>query len=207
VSGAKSCPGVNTAYGEKIREDGSALVSDLFIYLLEEVNTETRPLSIPRIMESTFRTWYESKMLATPELVDEAKALAELLRGVQTIAIVGISKNPARDSFFVGRYLKNAGYTIIPVNPTASDILDEVTYPDLASIPVPVEVVDIFRKPEEIPAVVNQALPLHPKAIWLQLGTGVHPDLKEQVEQQGIRFVQNRCIKVDHQFLIREQNF
>ncbi len=156
-------------------------------------------------MESTFRTWYEEKMLATPELTEETHAIDALLRDVQTIAIVGISKNTTRDSHFVGRYMKNAGYTIVPVNPTASDILGLETYPDLGSIPHPIDIIDIFRKPEDIPATVEEALKLRPKAIWIQLGTGTHPELKERVEIEGIRFVQNRCIKVDHQFLIREQ--
>lgn len=156
-------------------------------------------------MESTFRTWYESKMFATPELTEETKAIDGLLREVQTIAVVGISKNVSRDSHFVGRYLKNAGYSIVPVNPTTPKILDIDTYPDLGSIPFPVDIVDIFRRPDEIPAVVEEALQLRPKAIWLQLGTGTHPELKERVEKEGIRFIQNRCIKVDHQFLIREQ--
>src|SRR5690606_22092877 len=114
-------------------------------------------------------------------------------------------KNTTRDSNFVGRYLKNADYTIFPVNPTAPQILGIETYNDLASIPVPIDIIDIFRRPEEIAAVVEEAIPLRPKAIWLQLGTGTHPDLKERVESEGIRFIQNRCIKVDHQFLIREQ--
>jgi uncharacterized protein len=156
-------------------------------------------------MESTFRTWYEDKMLATPELAQETHVIDALLRDVQTIAVVGISKNTSRDSHFVGRYLKNVGYTIVPVNPTASDILGLETYPDLDSIPHPVDIIDIFRKPEDIPATVEEALKLRPKAIWLQLGTGTHPELKERVESEGILFVQNRCIKVDHQFLIREQ--
>lgn len=156
-------------------------------------------------MESTFRTWYEDKMLATPELTQETRAIEALLRDVQTIAIVGISKSTTRDSHFVGRYLKNAGYTIVPVNPTASDILGLETYADLGSIPLPVDIIDIFRKPEDIHATVEEALKLRPKAIWIQLGTGTHPELKERVESEGIRFVQNRCIKVDHQFLIREQ--
>lgn len=156
-------------------------------------------------MESTFRTWYESKMFATPELTEETYAIENLLNEVNTIAIVGISKNTTRDSNFVGRYLKNADYTIIPVNPTAPQILGLDTYKDLASIPVPIDIIDIFRRPDEIAAAVEEAILLRPKAIWLQLGTGTHPDLKERVENEGIRFIQNRCIKVDHQFLIREQ--
>lgn len=143
-------------------------------------------------------------MFATPEITEETKAIDALLRQVKTVAVVGISKNASRDSHFVGRYLKNAGYTVVPVNPTVSTVLDLESYPDLSSIPFPIDIIDIFRRPEEIPAVVEEALKLRPKAIWLQLGTGTHPELKERVEKEGILFVQNRCIKVDHQFLIRE---
>lgn len=154
-------------------------------------------------MKSTFGNWYEKKMLATDELAEETKQIKSLLGEVQHIAIVGISKNETKDSNFVGRYLKKAGYKIYPVNPTATEILGEICYPDLKSIPVPVDVVDVFRKPEDIPTVVEEAFEIQPRVIWLQLGTGEHPQLKETSESKGIRFVQKRCIKADHQFLIR----
>jgi predicted CoA-binding protein len=158
-------------------------------------------------MESTFRSWYQEKMLATPELVAEANRIDEILDAIKTIAIVGISTNKTRDSHFVGRYLKNAGYTVIPVNPTATEILDETCYPDLKSIPVAVDAVDIFRKPSDVPGVVEEALALNPqpKVIWLQLGTGTHDALKERAEAQGVALLQNRCMKVDHQFLKRPE--
>ncbi len=156
-------------------------------------------------MKNTFNSWYDQKMYATPELADETDRVEGFLGGLKTIAIVGISKNEQKDSHFVGRYLKNAGYRIFPVNPTATEILDQPCYPDLASIPEPVDAVDIFRRPEDIPATVREAMALdpRPKVIWCQLGTGDHPELKAELEAAGVIFIQNRCMKVDHQFLIR----
>lgn len=154
-------------------------------------------------MEPVFRTWYERKMLATPELVEETRVVENILRTIKTIAIVGISKNEHKDSHYVGRYLQRAGYRIIPVNPTASAILGERCYPDLASVPFPVDVVDIFRKPEEAVAVVEQALLLHPTVVWLQLGVGTHEEAVRKATEAGCILIQNRCMKVDHQFLIR----
>lgn len=151
-------------------------------------------------MKSTFNKWYKRKQQDDAEADQQVE---RLLQKVKNVAVVGISRNPHRDSHYVGRYLKNAGYRVIPVNPGADEILGEKAYPDLQSIPDPVEVVDIFRRPEDIPGVVDEALSIHPKAIWLQLGTGKHPEQKKKVEDHGIQFVQNRCMKVDHQFLIR----
>jgi len=154
-------------------------------------------------MEPTFRAWYEKKMFATPELVYETKQVEHILSTIKTIAIVGISKNHHKDSHYVGRYLKNAGYRIIPVNPTAQTILGEKAYPDLKSIPGTIDAVDIFRKPKDIPVVVEEALKTDACIIWLQLGTGIHPEEKNKTEQKGKKLIQNRCIKVDHQFLMR----
>lgn len=146
-------------------------------------------------------------MLATPELVAEANRIDALLDDIKTIAIVGISTNKTRDSHFVGRYLKNAGYTIVPVNPGAEEILGEKCYSSLSAIPFQVDAVDIFRKPADVPAVVDEALALHPKpkVIWLQLGTGTHDAAKEKAESAGVALLQNRCMKVDHQFLKRPE--
>lgn len=157
-------------------------------------------------MRSTFNNWYEKKMRANAEVSAETDEVEELLQQVQTIAIVGISRNRHRDSHFVGRYLKNAGYTIVPVNPGADEILGEKAYPDLTSIPIEVDIVDIFLGPDLIPEAVEEALKIKPEAIWLQLGTGTHPEVKKRVEAQGFKFYQNRCIKVDHQFLIRPKS-
>lgn len=142
-------------------------------------------------------------MRANETLSLETDRVEELLEEVETIAVVGISRNRHRDSQYVARYLQKAGYKIVPVNPAADEILGEKSYPDLKSIPFDVDVVDIFRRPEDIPGAVNEALEVNPKAIWLQLGTGDHPEEQEKVEARDIAFIQKRCIKVDHQFLIR----
>ncbi|MGF1668954.1 MAG: CoA-binding protein [Balneolaceae bacterium] len=154
-------------------------------------------------MRSTFNDWYDRKMRATKELSDETDEIEKLLEEIRTIAIVGISRNQHKDSHYVGRYLQNAGYKIIPVNPGADEILGEKAWPDLKSIPEDVDVVDVFVRPDSIPEVVDQALEIEPKVIWLQLGTGEHPEQKEKIEKAGKKLIQNRCMKVDHQFLIR----
>ncbi|WP_218089762.1 CoA-binding protein [Rhodohalobacter halophilus] len=157
-------------------------------------------------MKSTFNNWYETKMRATPELSDETDRIEQHLDRIRTVAIVGLSRNRHKDSHFVGRYLQKAGYTIYPVNPGADEILGVKAYPDLKSIPEAVDAVDIFVKPESVPAVVEASIAIRPNIIWLQLGTGNHPDQKAIAEQNGITLVQNRCMKVDHQFLIRDRD-
>jgi predicted CoA-binding protein len=142
-------------------------------------------------------------MLATPELVAETKLVERLLGEIRTIAIIGISKNEHKDSHYVGRYLKNAGYRIIPVNPGSTSILNETSYPNLKDIPFPVDAVDIFRKPTEILEAVDEAIEIGAFLIWLQLGTGTHPEAVRKAQSAGRILIQNRCMKVDHQFLIR----
>lgn len=154
-------------------------------------------------MKPSFNNWYDSKMYATPELAEETEWIESFLTQISTIAIVGISRNRNKDSYYVGRYMQRAGYNIIPVNPTADEILGETAYPDLVSVNQRVDVVDIFLRPEHISDAVDQALKLQPRCIWLQLGTGTHPELEDQLSKTGIKMIQNRCIKVDHQFLIR----
>ena len=157
-------------------------------------------------MKNTFGSWYEKKVRATPELSEETDLIEKQLDNIQTIAIVGISRNRHKDSYFVGRYLQNAGYNIIPVNPEADEILGNKAYPDLISIPDDIDAVDVFIKPEHVSKVVDQALEVNPKVIWLQLGTGDHPKEVQRTEKAGIMMVQNRCMKVDHQFLIRDRD-
>ncbi len=144
-------------------------------------------------------------MRSDPELSDETDQIQQLLTNIETVAIVGISRNRHKDSQYVGRYLKNAGYNIIPVNPNADEILGEPAYPDLQSIPEKVDAVNVFLPPEWIPDVVDQSIPLQPNIIWLQLGTGNHPDQVKRAKKENIIMIQNRCMKVDHQFLIRDQ--
>jgi len=157
-------------------------------------------------LRNTFGNWYDKKMRATPELAGETDKIEHWLDNIKTIAIVGLSRNRHKDSYFVGRYLQNAGYTIIPVNPGADEILGQKAYPDLKSIPEQVDAVDIFIKPEYVSEVVDQALEINPDVIWLQLGVGEHPEEIEKAQNNGVLMVQNRCMKVDHQFLIRDRD-
>lgn len=154
-------------------------------------------------MKSTFNNWYDKKMRATEELSAETNHAEEILENISTIAIVGLSRSFHKDSQFIGRYLQNAGYTIVPVNPGADEILGEKAFPDLRSIPFEIDAVDVFLPQKLIPQAVDQAIEINPKGIWLQLGTGKNPNEKVKANKAGIPLFENRCIKVDHQFLIR----
>ena len=146
-------------------------------------------------------------MRTTEELSAETDRAEKTLAKVSTIAVVGLSRSFHKDSQFVARYLQNAGYNIVPVNPNADEILGQKAYPDLKNIPHEIDVVDVFLPPEHIHKAVDQALELdpQPRAIWLQLGTGEQPDQIKKIDGTDIEIYENRCIKVDHQFLIRSK--
>jgi len=127
--------------------------------------------------------------------------IRELLAKSKTIAVVGLSDRPERDSHRVARYLKENGYRIIPVNPRLKEALGEKAYPDLASIPEKVDIVNIFRRSEEVPAVVEDALLKKPAAIWMQLGV-VNGEAAAVAKKQGVQVVMDRCIMVEHGRLI-----
>jgi predicted CoA-binding protein len=123
--------------------------------------------------------------------------LREILQGIRTIAVVGLSANPQRDSHQVASYLQKAGFRIIPVNPAESRILEETSYPDLEAIPVPVDMVDVFRRPEFVPQLAEQAVKIGAKSLWLQLGVR-HEQAAEKARQAGLAVVQDLCLKVEH---------
>ncbi|KGJ09776.1 CoA-binding protein [Paracoccus versutus] len=128
--------------------------------------------------------------------------IARIARTVRCIAIVGLSPNEARPSWGVARYLKSQGYRIIPVNPghAGSTILDERVYPDLRAIPpeVVVDMVDIFRRAEAVPAIVDQALAHLPRpgTIWMQLGVR-HPQAAARARARGLTVIEDRCPKIE----------
>jgi predicted CoA-binding protein len=127
----------------------------------------------------------------------ENDALEPLLRSVHTIAVVGISDKPERDSHRVAVYLQRAGYKIVPVNPLLTTVLGETCYPSLAEIPETVDLVNVFRRPEEVPAIVAAAIAHGTSALWLQLGV-VHPEAAAQARAAGLKVVMDRCIKIEH---------
>jgi uncharacterized protein len=123
---------------------------------------------------------------------------AEILRRYRTIAVVGLSNDPRRDSHSVSQYMQAAGYRIIPVNPVETEVLGEKAYPDLASVPEPVEIVDIFRRPEHIPAIVDQAIAIGAKVIWMQQGI-VNEAAAATARAAGLEVVMNSCIRTVRQ--------
>lgn len=127
--------------------------------------------------------------------------LRRLLQETETIAVVGLSDKPDRDSFRVARYMQKKGYRIIPVNPRLQKVLGENCYPDLSSIPERVDIVNIFRRSDQVPPVVKEALSLKPRAVWLQLGIS-SDEAADMVSGTGITMVMDRCIKVEHARLL-----
>lgn len=129
--------------------------------------------------------------------------LKELLLNSKTIAVVGLSAKPQRDSHLVAAYLQKAGYRIIPVNPAESRILGEACYPDLEAIPQPLDVVNVFRRSEFVPQIAEQAVSIGAKALWLQLGVR-HDKAAEKARQAGLIVVQDLCLKIEHARLMRK---
>jgi predicted CoA-binding protein len=125
----------------------------------------------------------------------------EILRNSNTVAIVGLSGNPERPSNIVGSYLKEKGYRIFPVNPAEKEILGEVCYPDLSSIPDKIDVVDIFRKSEDVPPIVKEAIKIGAKAVWMQEGV-THPEAAAEALKAGLKVVMNKCMRKEHARLI-----
>jgi predicted CoA-binding protein len=136
----------------------------------------------------------------TPEqqrLYQDPRVIQAILRDARTIAIVGLSSDPQRASWFVASYLKKEGYRIIPVNPKADRILDEKAYPDLASIPEAVDLVDVFRPEAECLAVARQAVAIGAKALWLQLRLA-NVEAAQFAARSGLAVVIDRCVKMEH---------
>jgi predicted CoA-binding protein len=125
--------------------------------------------------------------------VADIEAILEMKR----IAVVGLSSNPSRPSNDVARYLQRQGYTIIPVNPTETEILGEKVYSGLSDIPEPPEVVDVFRRPEFVDAIVDEAIAVGAKAIWLQLDV-INEEAARKAREAGLLVVMDRCMKIEH---------
>ena len=126
--------------------------------------------------------------------------IAEILRSSHTIAVVGLSGKRFRPSYGVTEYMKKAGYKIIPVNPLETEILGEKCYPDLDSVPGRVDIVDIFRRSEAVPEIVEAAIRKGVKVIWMQEGV-VHEDAARRAHEAGLTVVMDRCILKDHRRL------
>lgn len=129
--------------------------------------------------------------------MSDIRLLKRILQQHQTIAVVGLSADWFRPSYFAAKYMQEHGYRVIPVNPKYPEILGETCYPDLASIPHAVDIVDVFRKPSDTPAIATEAVKIGAKVLWLQLGV-VNADAQATAEQAGLTVVMDRCVKIEH---------
>ena len=120
-----------------------------------------------------------------------------ILERYRRIAMVGLSSNPFRPSHFAALYLMAEGYDVIPVNPREDSILGRPSYPSLAAIPGGIEVVDIFREPAAVPAIVDEAIGIGAKVIWMQLGV-IHEEAAARARAAGLEVVMDRCMKIEH---------
>lgn len=133
-------------------------------------------------------------------MLSTSDQIRELLHKSKTIAVVGLSSDPMRPSFGVAQYMQSQGYRIIPVNPNEAQVLGERSYASLAEIPDKVDLVDVFRRPEFVPQIVEEAIRLQIPAIWLQEGV-IHEAAAEKARAAGLAVVIDRCILKEHRKL------
>jgi predicted CoA-binding protein len=128
---------------------------------------------------------------------DTTEKLRRILKSTRTIAVVGLSAQWHRPSYFAAKYLQDHGYRIIPVNPMYDEVLGEKCYKSLRDIPGPVDMVDCFRKSAEIAAIAEDAIALGAKVLWMQLGVE-NAQARARAEAAGLEVVENRCVKIEH---------
>lgn len=130
-------------------------------------------------------------------VIDDIAGLRRILAQCHTIAVVGLSAHWYRPSYFAAKYLQDHGYRIVPVNPSYTEVLGEKCYASVRDIPFPVDVVDCFRKPEEIVALARDAIGIGAKVLWMQLGI-VNQEAAQMASDAGLAVVMNRCVKIEH---------
>ena len=126
--------------------------------------------------------------------------IRELLTSASTIAVVGASSNPIRSSYGIMRRLLQVGYRVIPVNPNETDVLGQTAYPSLSDVPVPIDIVDVFRRAEYTPAIADEAVKVHARVLWLQQGV-INGDAAARAAAGGLTVVMDACIAVEHAVL------
>ncbi len=133
----------------------------------------------------------------TAALVPDDPTLKAILGDARTIAVVGLSSKPWRDSYRIARYLQDHGYRIVPVNPKETEVLGEQAYPSLLDVPIPIDAVDVFRRSEHTPDIARQAVAVGAKVLWLQLDI-VNDEARTIAEEAGLDVVMGVCIMVEH---------
>lgn len=139
-------------------------------------------------------------------IVDDVAGLRRVLLANRVIAVVGLSPNWNRPSYFAAKYMLEHGYTVIPVNPGATEILGQKCYPDLAAVPHKVDLVDVFRKPEDVPPIADQAIRIGARCLWLQLGV-INQEAAARAARAGLDVVMDRCVKIEYARLFGGLNY
>jgi predicted CoA-binding protein len=134
--------------------------------------------------------------------IENDAAIREILKSSKSIAVVGASPKPGRDSGTIADYLARKGFNVIPVNPAYPDVFGMKCYPDLTSIGVPVDIVDIFRRADEVMPVVEEAIKIHAGTVWMQLDV-VNEEAAHRAEEAGLNVVMDRCIAVEYRRLVQ----
>ncbi len=131
------------------------------------------------------------------ERYQDPLTIQQLLHNAHTVAVVGLSANELRASNFVGFYLKRHGYKIVPVNPRETEILGEVSYPSLSDVPVPIDIVNVFRAPDAVPEIAREAVAIGARALWCQFGV-INEEGARIAEEGGLTVIVDRCLKIEH---------
>lgn len=139
-------------------------------------------------------------------IVDDIAGIRHLLKTTHTIAVVGLSANWWRPSYFAAKYLQEHGYRIIPVNPAYQEVLGEKCYAKLADIPEKIDMVDCFRKADEIPALAEEAIAIGAQCLWMQLGV-INDAAAARARNAGLSVVMDRCVKIEHGRLFGGLNY
>jgi len=130
-------------------------------------------------------------------MIDDIAGLHRLLQDTRTIAVVGVSANWHRPSHFAAKYMLDHGYTVLPVNPAYTEVLGRKCYPSLRDIPGAVDLVDVFRRPQDVLPVVDDAIAIGARAIWFQLGV-INMEAVHRAEAAGLQVVMDRCVKIEY---------
>ena len=139
-------------------------------------------------------------------MVDDIAGLRRVLHGNRAIAVVGLSPNWNRPSYFAAKYMLEHGYTVVPVNPGATEILGQKCYPDLAAIPFRVDMVDVFRKPADVMPIADEAIRIGAGCLWLQLGV-INHEAADKASGAGLDVVMDRCVKIEYARLFGGLNY
>lgn len=130
-------------------------------------------------------------------MIDDVAGLRRILMQNRTIAVVGLSANWHRPSYFAAKYMLEHGYTVIPVNPAYKEVLGQACYPSLRDVPQKVDMVDCFRRAEDIPAIADEAIGIGARVLWMQLGV-INPEAARKAEAAGLEVVMDRCVKIEY---------